>query len=262
MPFSPPAVPGLAGHATAMSETGQAVILVGGRGTRLGGLTTEIPKPLLPVAGRPFLSHIVERLAAQGFREILLLTGYLAGAFDAFGAEWSARGVSMTCRVEAEPAGTGGALHLALPDLAPEFLVLNGDSLFAINLAEFAFSPPLPPGIDGRLALRMMPETGRYGVVDVAQGRVTRFQPRGLAPGPGLINAGVYWMRRSAVAGSWPFPCSLEADVFPRLARAGRLEGRAVEGYFLDIGIPGDFARAQADFAPGGPAAYPGAIRF
>ncbi|MFY7778387.1 MAG: nucleotidyltransferase family protein [Elstera sp.] len=235
-----------------MSE--QAVLLVGGRGTRLGALTADTPKPLLPVAGRPFLSHLVERLAAQGFRELLLLTGYLAPEFEAFRADWAGRGVTVTCRVEADPAGTGGALHLALPDLAPEFLLLNGDSLFAIDLAEFA-APPLPPGVDGRLALRAMPVADRYGTVQLDQGRIVGFQPRTPGAGPGLINGGVYRLRRDAVALPNPLPCSLEADIFPKLAAAGRLEGRVFDGYFLDIGIPADFARAQADFAPGGLAA-------
>lgn len=232
----------------------QAVLLVGGRGTRLGDLTARTPKPLLPVAGRPFLSHLVERLAAQGLRDILLLTGYLAEAFQAFQADWSARGVTITCRVETEPAGTGGALHLALPELAPDFLVLNGDSLFAIDLADFLASP-LPPGVDGRLALRRVPTTDRYGTVTLADGRITGFQPHGAAPGPGVINAGVYWLRREAVTEAQALPCSLEADIFPGLAQTGRLEGRVLDGYFLDIGVPDDFARAQVDFAPGGAAA-------
>lgn len=230
----------------------QAVLLVGGQGTRLGGLTAATPKPLLPVAGRPFLSHLVERLADQGFRDILLLTGYLAAAFEAFQAEWSAQGIAVTCRMEREPAGTGGALHLALPDLAPEFLLLNGDSLFAIDLVDFTM-PPLAPDVDGRLALREVPQTGRYGTVELADGRLTRFLPRALVSGPGLINAGVYWLRRSAIAGVYPRPCSLEADIFPRLVQSGRLEGRVLEGYFLDIGMPEDLARAQDDFTVGGP---------
>lgn len=233
----------------------QAVLLVGGQGTRLGDLTVATPKPLLPVAGRPFLSHLVERLAAQGFRDVLLLTGYLAAAFEAFQAEWSAKGITVTCRMEGEPAGTGGALQLAMPDLAPEFLLLNGDSLFAIDLVEFV-RPALPAGVDGRLALRTVPQTGRYGTVDLTDGRLTGFQPRGLTPGPGLINAGVYWLRQAAVAQAHPLPCSLEADIFPRLARAGRLEGRVLDGYFLDIGVPEDFARAQDDFAAGVPGRF------
>lgn len=242
-----------------MSEpvSAQAVLLVGGRGTRLGALTAQKPKPLLPVAGRPFLSFLVERLAAQGFSNLLLLTGYLAPEFDRFQAEWADRGVTVTCRVEAEPAGTGGALQFALPDLAPEFLLLNGDSLFAIDLAEFVV-PPLPPGIDGRLALRAMPVADRYGTVELAQGRIRGFQPRAPNAGPGVINGGVYWLRREAIAAPCPSPCSLEADIFPRLAAAGRLEGRVLAGYFLDIGIPEDYARAQIDFASGGQAVWRG----
>ncbi len=234
-------------------DTGQAVLLVGGRGTRLGALTASAPKPLLLVAGRPFLSYLVERLAAQGFCEILLLTGYLAPEFEAFQAEWAGRGVTVTCQVETEPAGTGGALYLALSNLAPEFLLLNGDSFFAIDFADFA-APPLPPGIDGRLALRPMPVADRYGTVWLDGGRVTGFQSRAPGAGPGLINAGVYRLRREVVGHLDSLPCSLEVDIFPRLAAAGRLEGRVFDEYFLDIGIPADFTRAQADFAAGGQA--------
>ncbi len=239
-----------------MSEAGQAVILVGGRGTRLGALTDTTPKPLLPVAGRPFLSHMVERLARQGFRDILLLTGYLAAQFDPFRAEWQDRGVRVTCRTEPEPAGTGGALRLALPDLAPGFLLLNGDSIFDIDLAGFT-QPMLPTGIDGRLALRAVPAADRYGVVTLDQGRVTGFREKGGVTGPGLINAGIYYLRRDVAAMLPSGFCSLETDLFPRLAGAGRLEGRLQEAYFLDIGIPSDFARAQKDFDRGGLAFLP-----
>lgn len=236
-----------------MSEAGQAVILAGGRGTRLGALTETTPKPLLPVAGRPFLSHMVERLARQGFRDILLLTGYLAAQFETFRTEWQARGVRVTCRTEPEPAGTGGALRLAVSDLAPGFLLLNGDSLFDIDLVGFTL-PALPAGIDGRLALRAVPAVDRYGVVTLDRGRVTGFREKGGVAGAGLINAGVYYLRRDVAAMMPPGFCSLETDLFPRLAAAGRLEGRLQEGYFLDIGIPSDLARAQLDFDQGGEA--------
>jgi D-glycero-D-manno-heptose 1,7-bisphosphate phosphatase len=229
-----------------MSETRQAVILAGGRGSRLGALTEATPKPLLPVAGRPFLLHLLERLAAQGFTEVRLLTGYLAGSFNSVRAAGRALGLDVTCHVEDEPAGTGGALALAAPFLAPQFLLLNGDSLFDIDMGSLA-DPPLPPGCLGRMALRRVERLDRYGAVELADGRVTSFAVAGDPVRPGLINAGIYWLDRRLAEGIPPGMVSLEADILPGLTRDGKLQGRACEGYFIDIGIPADYAQAQAE---------------
>lgn len=230
-----------------MSEARQAVILVGGKGTRLGALTAATPKPLLPVAGRPFLLHLLERLGRAGFRDIRLLTGYLADQFESIVQASSVMGVSVTCHEEAEPAGTGGALRLAAPFLAPHFLLLNGDSLFDIDLR--GLTEPLPPGCQGRVALRAVPRTDRYGVVRLDGTLVTDFAAAGDPDQPGLINAGLYWLDRDVVRDIPPGMVSLEADVLTALARQRRLCGLTGDGYFIDIGVPADYARAQTDLA-------------
>lgn len=230
-----------------MSEARQAVILVGGKGTRLGALTATTPKPLLPVAGRPFLLHLLERLGRAGFRDVRLLTGYLADQFKNIIQASSVSGIAVTCHEEAEPAGTGGALRLAAPFLAPHFLLLNGDSLFDIDLA--GLTEPLPPGFQGRVALRAVPRTDRYGVVRLDGTLVTDFAATGDPDQPGLINAGLYWLDRDMVRDIPPGMVSLESDVLTVMARQGRLCGVVGRGYFIDIGVPADYARAQTDLA-------------
>lgn len=230
-----------------MSEARQAVILVGGKGTRLGALTATTPKPLLPVAGRPFLLHLLERLGRAGFRDIRLLTGYLADQFEAVIKTSSVMGLSVTCHEETEPAGTGGALRLAAPFLASHFLLLNGDSLFDIDLD--GLTEPLPPGCQGRVALRAVPRTDRYGVVRLDGALVTDFAAKGDPDQPGLINAGLYWLSRDMVRDIPPGMVSLEADVLTVMAQQGRLCGVTGRGYFIDIGVPADYARAQTDLA-------------
>lgn len=230
-----------------MSEARQAVILVGGKGTRLGALTASTPKPLLPVAGRPFLLHLLDRLAGAGFRDIHLLTGYLAEQFQPIVEQGPVMGLSVTCHAESSPVGTGGAVRQAAPFLAPQFLLLNGDSLFDIDLGQLTV--PLPAGSLGRVALRSVARTDRYGVVRLDGDQITDFAATGDPDQPGLINAGLYWLDRQAAAGIPPGVVSLEADVLTVLARQGRLCGLAGDGYFIDIGVPADYARAQTDLA-------------
>jgi D-glycero-D-manno-heptose 1,7-bisphosphate phosphatase len=215
----------------------QAAILVGGLGTRLGALTRETPKPMLPVGGRPFLSWLLDILRHWGAGEILLLAGYRAGAvLDVFADQ---PGVSVL--IEPEPLGTGGALRHALHRLAPEFLLLNGDSVFDCDLQALAAADVA----DGAaLALRSAPDAARYGSVDLDHGVVRRFFEG--ATGPGLINAGVAKIDRRVVAGLKDGSAiSIEREVYPVLAAAGRLRGQVFEGDLIDIGTPDDFERAQ-----------------
>lgn len=222
----------------------QWVILVGGMGTRLGALTAETPKPLLPVGGQPFLHSVFDYAAACGATELVLLAGYRAekvvGPYD--GTLW--QGIPVRCVVEPEPLGTGGALRFAAAFLRDQWTLVNGDSLFLVDPDCLDH-----PGTDWEvsMALKVLPDTARSGVVTLEAGRVTGFRPRGDG-GPGLMNAGVYRMRRPVLeripqAG----PCSLEADVFPRLAEAGVLRGTVGDGYFIDIGIPEDYQRSQQE---------------
>ncbi len=227
----------------------QCVLLVGGRGTRLGALTEATPKPLLPVAGRPFIEYLIERAAAFGVGEVVLLTGYLGEQFDGYHHSRHL-GTRVRCVREPAPLGTGGALRAA-PGLAESFVLMNGDTFFDVDPKDLA-DLPAPADWLGKMALRRLAATPRSGVVTLSGSRITAFAERGDG-GPGLINGGIYVLRRAVLAEIGDGPCSLEGDVLPRLAAAGRLHGKAYDGYFIDIGIPADLARAQTEMPVGHP---------
>ena len=224
----------------------QAVFLVGGKGTRLGSLTKDTPKPLLEIApGLRFLDVVLEEAARQGFTDILLLAGHLGDQVEA--AYQGKRIYDATVRVlrEPEPQGTGGALRFAADHLAPQFLMGNGDSLFEINLR--ALARPLDQTVQARLALRTVPDPVRYGSVVLEGSRIVRFLEKSpVMAGPAPINGGLYFMRRD-VLGLIDGPCSIEQDVFPKLAATDALEGLPFDGYFLDMGLPDTYAQAQAE---------------
>jgi D-glycero-D-manno-heptose 1,7-bisphosphate phosphatase len=223
----------------------QAVFLVGGLGTRLGELTRTTPKPLVEVAGRPFLDWLVDEVLRQGVREVVLLSGYRAAQIETAMARLAAQGIKLVHSVEPEPLGTAGALVHAREHLAETFVLLNGDSLFRIDLADLAV--PDDPTVLARLSLRQEADAGRYGSVALDGERVTGFAEKqpSATPTPGLINGGVYWMRRQAIEALPPGPCSLERDVLPALVAAGRVQGRVYDAPFIDIGVPESLALAQ-----------------
>jgi D-glycero-D-manno-heptose 1,7-bisphosphate phosphatase len=228
----------------------QAVILIGGLGTRLGDRVKDCPKPLLPVAGRPFVEHVLVNLRRFGFDDILLLAGYQASAVESlYGPDSDfARGFPGRVRVmvESAPLGTAGALAAAAQALGPWFLLLNGDSFFDINYLDLCREVAFGDGTAvGRIALRRVSDASRYGLVDLAGERVAAFREKPATPMPGLINAGAYWLSRSVLGRIERSPSSLEQDVFPHLARQGVLAGRVYDGFFIDIGIPADLERAD-----------------
>jgi D-glycero-D-manno-heptose 1,7-bisphosphate phosphatase len=224
----------------------QAVVLVGGKGARLGDLTRDRPKPMLEVSpGLLFLDVLLEELARRGFSDILLLAGHHG---DQVEAQYQGRRVmEATVRVlrEPEPQGTGGALRPAAAELDPWFLMANGDSLFEFNLRELAARPD--DRFVGRLALRQVDDPARYGAVRLAGDVIEGFSEKDKSlKGPALINGGVYLLSRRVLERIHG-PCSIERDVFPALAADGLLRGAAFDGYFLDIGLPDTYARAQRD---------------
>ena len=225
----------------------QCVILAGGLGTRLGELTSATPKPMLAVAGIPFLRRLVDEILRFGFDEIVLLAGYRAEVVQAYFATAQC-GARIRVIAELEPLGTGGSLRAAAAALEPSFLLSNGDSWFDFNLLDLSTG-------DGeqavRIALRHLPDARRFGVVELApDGRVVSMKERPEQPGPGLINGGVYWVNRDKLMVAIPEdrPSSLERELLPALAAAGRLAGRAYDGAFIDIGVPEEFERAQGLF--------------
>lgn len=231
----------------------QCVILVGGLGTRLGALTEATPKPVLLCGDRPFLAWLLRELSRYGFEEALLLTGHLSDTLKANVEALAAslpRPMRIVFSLEPVRAGTGGALFHARALLDERFLLCNGDSLLDCNLAHLiARAATDTPDVLGRIVLRHLPDVSRYGVVTTMGEVVTGFDERPPATGgavPGDINGGIYIFRR-AVVEHLSEVCSLERDVMPVLAKAGQLRAQIERGYFIDIGIPEDLARAQAE---------------
>jgi D,D-heptose 1,7-bisphosphate phosphatase len=227
----------------------QAVFLVGGLGSRLGELTRQTPKPLLEVGGRPFLDYLIEDVARHGFTDMLFLAQFEADQVRAFCAESPtiARfGIRATVLEEPVKAGTGGALWHARDVLLDHFLLLNGDSWLQGN---YCALPHVMDDTDSlcSVALREIEDTGRFGRVQLNGHKILAFAERGGVGEPGHINGGVYFMKKAVVERGGPV-CSLEADILPEIAREGALAGIEFPGYFIDIGLPESFERAQTEF--------------
>ncbi len=224
----------------------QAIVLAGGFGTRLRARVADLPKPMAPVAGRPFLEYLLDRLAGAGCRRVVLATGHLAERITShFGDRYCGMGIAYSH--EHEPLGTGGAIVQALRALPPEpALALNGDSWLEVDLADFNAWCLTQPERDA-MVLRALPDVSRYGSVRLQGERVVAFGEKA-GQGPGLINAGIYRLRLSSFAG-YPLPqaFSIENDFFhPHAARLG-LRGYVSQGHFIDIGLPEDYDRAQTE---------------
>jgi D,D-heptose 1,7-bisphosphate phosphatase len=219
----------------------QAVILAGGKGTRLGTLTEGLPKPLVSVGGKPFIHYIIASLRRHGFTDIVLLVGSFGAVYEKALGDGAALGVRLRLVPEDPPADTAGALTLAGPHLAERFLMLNGDSFLDFNMLDLAVRDAAEPWL-AWLALREVQNVGRYGTVVLKGDRVAVFGEK-TASGPGLINAGIYWLNRSILYEIGQPPVSMERDLLPRLAARGLVRGTAYDGRFIDIGTPEDLAR-------------------
>jgi dTDP-glucose pyrophosphorylase len=217
----------------------QAVILAGGKGTRLGAITQAIPKPMLPIAGeRPFLDYLLESIERHGYHDIILLGGYLGEVLKAAYDGRRIGGATIRVMLEKVPLGTAGALTVARDALDPRFVMMNGDAFFDINLRALE-QASRQSGAMATLALRSVPDAGRYGRVIEDEGKVVAFLEKDPSrPGPGIINGGIYVLKREILGLVRDLPCSLEQDIFPALVERGEIRGLQFDGYFLDIGLP------------------------
>jgi D-glycero-alpha-D-manno-heptose 1-phosphate guanylyltransferase len=234
--------------ASADQNITQAIVLAGGLGTRLRAVVEDLPKVMAPVAGRPFLEHVLDHLAAQGLRRVILAVSYRREIIQAhFGEAY--RGMALRYSVEEEPLGTGGAIRQAM-DLAEPGLcfILNGDTWLDLDYAAMARAGQ-SAGARLVMAVRELPDVGRYGALEVREGRVTGFLEKGRS-GPGAINAGVY-LAATDLFDAHPFPprFSFEQDLLMAHLKDLAPLAFTVPGGFIDIGIPEDFFRAQAMFA-------------
>jgi D-glycero-D-manno-heptose 1,7-bisphosphate phosphatase len=230
--------------------TRQAVVLVGGKGTRLGALAATTPKPLMPIdADAVFLDEVLFNIARHGFDDIVLLAGHFHEQFvDRYSGK-TMREATIRIVVEAAPAGTGGAILNAAPVLAETFLFANGDTLFDINLRRLDAILVDEPKALAALALRRVADTARFGSVDLQDNAIVAFREKSTAqPGQdGLINGGIGLLRREILAFIDHTPASIESDIYPRLAAAGRLKGVEFSDYFIDIGLPDTLAQAREE---------------
>lgn len=244
---------------TVSPEQISAVVLAGGFGTRIKHLLGDLPKPMAPVNGRPFVEWIVRYLAAQKIRNVILSTGHLAETVEKHFATQPVKNIHVTCIPETSPLGTaGGFLNATRGNVKSKaFLVLNGDSL-AVAPLEPLLATLNEPDMGGAILGVPMTEAARYGTISQnAFGELTGFNEK--KPGAGNINAGVY-LFRSYMLKTFPgkLPLSFETDVFPALIGSGARLKTVIQGApFLDIGTPeslpqaGDFIqRNLAHFAP------------
>lgn len=229
----------------------KAVVLCGGLGTRLGNLTRTTPKPLIPVGGRPFLAHVLDKLCVPEVDGLILATGFQAGQVsEAIGTHWKGRDVWYS--VEPEPRGTGGALRLAMQTYAQEIVIVaNGDTLFDCDLSALVAGFKKSPWTT-RMALREVDNCSRYGRVQLDENQaVISFGEKGYN-GPGLINAGIYLQRWAPLAAIGENPFSFETGYLAHLPLAWPIQGIPFDGYFIDIGIPEDLDKARLELGGGG----------
>jgi mannose-1-phosphate guanylyltransferase len=229
----------------------QALILVGGKGTRLRPLTSLVPKPVVKLVDRPFLTYQLEWVKAHGVQEVILSCGFLPDQLEAVLGDGSSLGLKLTYVVEPKPLGTGGALKYAEPYLQDRFFMLNGDTLTDMDLTA-QLAQHLATGARGTLALHAVDDVTSYGLVPLhPDGAVRDFLEK---PGPddaaatNLINAGAYVLERELLAGlpERGSHFSIERDVFPRLVGRG-LYGYRASGYWMDIGTPERYLEGTFD---------------
>jgi D-glycero-alpha-D-manno-heptose 1-phosphate guanylyltransferase len=228
----------------------EAIVLAGGFGTRLQKLVSDVPKSMACINHRPFLEYLFDYLISQGVKKVVLSVGYKHDIIsDHFKDQYKSLAIGYS--VETEPLGTGGGVRLAFWKIVgPRALVMNGDSLFRADyraMLEFH----LKKKANATLALRKLDDTSRYGRVSLNRARrITGFEEKGSYAGSGYINGGVYIIEKLfLMEPEFRGRFSLEKDCFEPLCPYSRLFGFPSDGYFLDIGIPEDYLKAQHEFA-------------
>ena len=226
----------------------EAIVLAGGLGTRLASRLHGLPKPMAPIAGRPFLEILLTQLRRSGCTRVLLSVGHQHAVIqEHFGAAFD--GLAIDYVIESVPLGTGGAIRLALAEAREEsVLVLNGDTFLNADYAAMLGFHAVQ-GAAVTLAVVHRDDVSRYGGVTLEGRRSVGFQENGRS-GPGYISAGTYVLARNlAWPPALPEKFSIERDFFvPEVARL-RPAAYKVDGFFLDIGIPEDLDRAQTELA-------------
>lgn len=225
------------------------IILAGGLGTRLRDSVKDLPKAMAPVNGKPFLEYQFDFINNFGYKRVVLSTGYLGSAIENyFGNKY--KNLELVYSAESEPLGTGGAVKLAFSKIiSPHALILNGDTMFRINLDQF-FQKHIEDLAKVSIALRHVDDASRYGLVECSPyGNITGFHEKSGDTFPGLINGGTYLVKTKYFRNlNLPVKFSLERDLFAKMLDPEIYRAQVFDDYFLDIGIPADYARAQNEF--------------
>ncbi len=224
----------------------KAVLLVGGKGTRLRPIISAVPKPMAMIGDRPFLELLLRQLSCQGIRHLVMCTGYLSCEIENEFGDGHTREVEIEYSKEPEPLGTAGAIKFAEPFLreVSDFLVMNGDSFIEMDLRELLRFHRESGGLASMAVIRMQNEE-RYGTVQMdATGHVNGFAEKISRESGGYVNAGVYVFNREIFGHIPEGPASLEKDIFPKLLVHGVFASEQ-RGVFIDIGTPEDYTRAQ-----------------
>lgn len=228
----------------------EAIILAGGFGTRLQAVVSDVPKPMAPINNEPFLNYVFDYLKHYNIEHVVLSTGYLSEKIsEYYKSEY--KGIKISYTKEVEPLGTGGGIRLALEKcLTNEVLVLNGDSFFDVNLHSYYIKHKSFKS-DCSLALRKVDNALRYGTIKLDDTSVIKaFKEKDSIEKQGLINGGVYILNRelflSKTGANKAF--SIEKDFFEKRINELTIFGFEYQGYFIDIGIPEDYKKAQDDF--------------
>ena len=230
-----------------MLET--AIILAGGFGTRLQSVVANLPKPMASVNHEPFLNYQFKYLKNYGIKKVVLSVGYLSDKIkEYYGSLFN--GLEISYAIETTPLGTGGGIRLAIEKcLDEQVFVLNGDSFFDVNLRRF-YALHTENKSQISLALRKVNDASRYGTIETNDYRVISFKEKTNISKPGTINGGIYILDKNLYLTntSEGENFSIEIDFFEKQLNKLLIKGFDFEEYFLDIGIPEDYAKAQHDF--------------
>jgi NDP-sugar pyrophosphorylase family protein len=232
----------------------KALLLVGGKGTRLHPVTYKLPKPMAPVVNRPFLEHVLDWLRSHQVEDVILTTHYLPEVISEHFGDGSRHGVRLTCLREEEPLGTGGAIKNAEHILDDTFLVLNGDILTDIDLSAM-IAYHRAKRAQATLALTWVDDPTPFGAVETAEdGRIQCFRekPKPEEVTTHYINAGIYVFEPALFKEMPEGAFSVERDLYPRLVEGGvPMFGYRTQGYWLDIGTVAKYLQAHQDILDG-----------
>lgn len=228
----------------------EAIILAGGFGTRLQSVVNDVPKPMAPINNEPFLNYVFSYLKHFGIQHVVLSTGYLAQKISKYYKE-EFNGIKVSYAVEETPLGTGGGIRLAMEQCTTEnILVLNGDSFFDVDLKHY-YNNYASNLADCSLALRKVENAARYGTITLGENNhITAFKEKDSIEREGLINGGVYILNRKVFLDKTQtaLAFSIEKDFYEKRIAELNINGFEYNGYFIDIGIPEDYNKAQDDF--------------